>query len=218
MSRRAVLKEQRREAVREQILDATRRVVLERGVSGLTLSAVAKELELTKAALYYYFASKEDLVFELVYQAHADHAEAVGAAVAATSTGAGAVEALIRATSAYFSDHMGALRLAFMAPQVGPHLRMKPEALERVRPFNELLFGAVAERIRLDQEAGRIPAAVDGRRLAFVAHTSVLGMMMMEGLVELADDPLIHSHGAMVDELVASFTCRLAQGRPPEAS
>ncbi|MCO4762069.1 MAG: TetR/AcrR family transcriptional regulator [Myxococcales bacterium] len=210
MNRRATLKQQRRELVRTQILDATQHVVLRAGIGGLTLTAVAKELQLTKAALYYYFASKDALLLELVYRAHAEHAEMVGEAVAKATSGADAVEALIRSTTAWFGDNKDALRLAFLAPQLGPLVPTPPEQLERMRPLNELIFGAVQRRIAADQKLQRIPAHIDGRRLAFVAYTSVLGMLTMEGLVERSDDPLVHSRKAMTDELVEAFVGRLA--------
>ena len=54
-------RERRRDQVREEILDATRSVLLQRGLTGLTLAAVAKEVQLTKAALYHYYPSKEAL-------------------------------------------------------------------------------------------------------------------------------------------------------------
>ncbi len=62
------------------------------------------------------------------------------------------------------------------------------------------MYGAVAEKIRNDQAAGRIPPDIDGRRLAFLAYTSVMGMLTLEGLIEAAHDaPLLHTHTAMVD-------------------
>ncbi len=49
-----------------------------------------------------------------------------------------------------------------------------------------------------------------GAGAAFLAHVSVIGMLTVEGLVEVADTaPLIHSHGAMIDELVRTFTAGL---------
>jgi AcrR family transcriptional regulator len=212
MDRRNTLKERRQEQVREEILGAARRVLLSRGLPGLTLAAVARELQLTKAALYYYFASKEALVFELVYLDLASHAEAVGNAVANAASGADAVEALIRASSEHYGNRMDELRLAYLVPQVGTAAatRFDSAMLERIRPFNDRMYGVVADKIRQDQQAARIGRSIDGRRLAFLAHTSVLGMLTVEGLVEVADDAaLIHSRDAMVDELVRIFTARL---------
>jgi AcrR family transcriptional regulator len=204
--------ERRREQARTEILDATRRVLLDRGLAGLTLAAVARELQLTKAALYYYFDSKDALVAELIYLGLEGHAELVGSAIEQTTSGADALEALIRASAAHYGDRKDELRLSYLVPQVGNagSTRFGPEMLERVRPFNERIYGAVAARIASDQQAGSVSAGIDGRRLAFLAHTSVLGMLTVEGLVEVADDgPLIHSREAMVDELVSTFTARL---------
>lgn len=210
-SRRRARKERRRDEVREEILDASRKVILARGLGGFTLAAIARELQLTKAALYYYFASKEALVFELVFQGLERHAERVGKAVAKTRTGSDALEAMIREAAAYYGERKEELRLSYLVPQAGGAIpRFGPDMLERIRPLNDQIFGAVAERIAADVEAGRAPAGVDGRRLAFVAHTAVIGILTMEGLVEVADDgPLLHPRAAMIDELVASFTARL---------
>jgi AcrR family transcriptional regulator len=206
-------KERRQEQVREEILLAGRRVLLDKGFQGLTLAAVARELQLTKAALYYYFASKETLVFELVFLGLQSHANVVGDAICATTTGADALEALIRSSSDHYGTNRDQLRLAYLVPQVGmpSSTGFDSQMIERIRPFNDQIYGAVADRIRLDQEAGRIDASIDARRLAFLAHTSVLGMLMVEGLVDAADDvPLIHTRDKMVDELVRTFRTRVA--------
>jgi len=215
VARRPSLKHSRQERVREEILDAARRVLLDQGVAGMTLTAVARELGLTKAALYYYFASKEVLVFELIYLGLEGHATRVGDAVEATTSGVAAIEALIRTAAEDYGARMDDLRLAYLMPQVGAAgaARMSPDMLERIRPFNERMYGAAAAKIAEDQRAGTVPAGLDGRRLAFLAHTSVLGMLTVEGVVERADPaPLIHTRAAMVDELVATFTARLAGG------
>lgn len=212
MEAREARKQRRREQVREEILDATRRVLLSRGIAGLTLAAVARELQLTKAALYHYFASKEALVFEMIYLGLEGHAAVVSEAIATSTTGADALEALIRASAAHYGTHRDDLRLAYLVPQVGggSAVQLDAEQLARIRPFNARMYGAVAAKIAADQERGRIAASIDGRRLAFVAHMAVLGMLTMEGIAELAGDPLLHAHGAMVDELVQTFRARLA--------
>lgn len=212
MDPRETRKQRRREQVREDILDAARKVLLGRGLPGLTLAAVARELRLTKAALYHYFASKEALVFELIYGSLERHAAVVGSAVADATSGPEALEALIRASSDHYASRKDQLRMAYLVPQVGTasSARFTPEMLERIRPFNNQMYGAVGAKIRADQDAGRIDPSIDGRRLAFLAHTSVIGMLTVEGLVEVADDsPLIHTREALIDELVRSFTARL---------
>lgn len=207
-------KERRREQVREEILDAARAVLLEKGIAGFTLAAVARQLELTKAALYHYFPNKDALVFELIFQGLAAHTEVVEAAVLAADSGADALAALIRASAEHYATRKDELRLAYLVPQVGTAgaATPNPDELARIRPFNDRMYGSVADKIAADQKKKRIAKKLDGRRLAFLAHTSVIGMLTVEGLVEVADTaPLIHRRDAMVDELVATFTARLAK-------
>ena len=214
MDRRTAIKKRRQEQVRVEILDAARRVLLSRGLGGLTLTAVAHELELTKAALYHYFASKEALVSELIYLSLESHAQIVGDAVADSTSGTSAIEALIRTAADHYGSRKDELRLSYLIPQVGTSAvtRFGPDMLARIRPFNERMYGAVADKIHQDQLAGQIAQDIDGRRLAFLAHMSVLGMLTVEGLVETADEaPLIHSHDVMVEELVRTFSARLAK-------
>ena len=64
---RTARRERRRNRSREEILTAARTVLLREGIAGITLDAVAKEVGVSKTALYYYFPSKDALLFELVY-------------------------------------------------------------------------------------------------------------------------------------------------------
>lgn len=209
---RSSRKARRREQVREEILEAAGEVVLAKGLNGLTLAAVARELGLTKPALYHYFASKEALVFELVFSSIESHAEFVAAALAESEDAADALERLIRSTAEYYADNLDDLRLSYLVPQVGlaSAMQFTDEMLARIRPFNDMVYGPVAEHIRFEQHAGAVAKSLDGRRLAFLAHTAVLGVLTVEGLVDVADDaPLVHAHEAMIDELVATFRARL---------
>jgi AcrR family transcriptional regulator len=212
MEPRKIRKERRQKQVREEILAAARSVLLDKGLAGLTLVAVARRLQLTKAALYYYFPSKDALAFELIHRGLATHADVVEAAVRDAASGADAIEALIRASFAHYSARRDELRLAYLVPQVGTGgaRRMSAEELARIRPFNDRMYGTVGNKIAADQRAGRVAGDVDGRRLAFLAHMAVLGVLVIEGVVEVADSaPLIHSQRDMVDELVRTFRARL---------
>lgn len=212
MDRRELRRKRKQDQVREEILSAASRVLLEQGLGKLTLVAVARELQLSKAALYHYFASKKKLVFELMFRSLERHCSFVEAEVSKTSSGADALEALLRSAAAYYKEHPDEYRLAYLVPQTATKgaVALEAEDLERIRPINDRIFGSVAEKIRQDQAAGKVAQSIDGRRLAFVAHTSVLGIVTIEGLVKAAKDtPLMHTEQAMVNELVLSFRARL---------
>jgi TetR/AcrR family transcriptional regulator len=53
------------EATRERILAAAEKVFAEKGYDGARIDEIAREAEVNKALIYYYFESKEDLLNEL---------------------------------------------------------------------------------------------------------------------------------------------------------
>ena len=215
MDARTARLERRRDQAREEILAATREVLLEGGVGALTLAAVARRVGLTKAALYYYFPSKEALAFELMVRYHVAEVEVIEAAVARAKGGTEAVEALVRSVADYYAERMDEFRLSYMQRQMQRRsdAGIDSQIVERIRPLNDRLYRRTAELVLQDQERGRANAAVDGRRLAFVAHMSVIGVLAMEAYIDsIGDAPLVHSHAAMVEELVQSFRARLAPG------
>lgn len=59
--RRAREKAQRK----DQILAATREILFENGLAGLSVNQIAKRAELSPSALYTYFKNKEDIIFTL---------------------------------------------------------------------------------------------------------------------------------------------------------
>jgi AcrR family transcriptional regulator len=60
-----------RGSTRERILDVALELFLEQGYEKTSLREIADRLGVTKAALYYHFASKEDILLELHLRLHA---------------------------------------------------------------------------------------------------------------------------------------------------
>jgi AcrR family transcriptional regulator len=64
-------------STRERILDVALELFNEQGYDGTSLRQIAERLGLTKAALYYHFKSKEDILLELHLRVHALGREAL---------------------------------------------------------------------------------------------------------------------------------------------
>ncbi|MFG2651651.1 TetR/AcrR family transcriptional regulator [Streptomyces sp. NPDC048436] len=71
------LRERRRRAATQEILDAAESHITEHGPHALSLRAVARSLGMTVQALYHYFPSRDSLVTALVTKAYDDLADAV---------------------------------------------------------------------------------------------------------------------------------------------
>jgi AcrR family transcriptional regulator len=198
---RLARQERRRARSREEILDAARKVLLRSGVAAMTLEAVASEAGISKTGLYYYFSSKDVLVFELVFSTLEGHAQAVQAAVANAETGGEALGAIVRETVHAFTAQMDDFRLAFMFGQVAGSagIQWSAEQFARIRPLNAMIFSGAVALIEKGQAVG---GEIEPRLLAFLAYLSAIGLLTMKGMVEAQGDPLVYSD----ENLINGFT------------
>jgi AcrR family transcriptional regulator len=198
---RRARQQRKRDRSRDDILAAARVVLLRDGLAAVTLEAVAREAGMSKTGLYYYFASKEALVFELVFVVWEGHAEQVRVGVEAVESGPAALTAVIRSTVETYSPQMDDFRLAFLLGQVSSGLQLAPEQFERIRPLNDMLLARTAHMLAEEGER----SIVEPRLLAFLAFVSAIGLLTMKGLVESQGDPLVYSDEQMIDGLGKIF-------------
>ncbi len=215
--KRLARRERRRDRSREEILEAARRVLLNKGVGGTTVDAVAREAGLTKTALYYYFPSKDALLFELMYGVLQTHAQAVHDAVEDAADGAAALGTLIRTSVTEFAPRLDDFRLAFLQGQVASpgSVHFDEAQFARIRPLNDLWLKGTATKLAESGRAGTKSAAgVEPRLMAFLAYLSALGLLTMKGMVESVDDPLVYSDDQLIDGFARIFA---AAARPAKA-
>jgi AcrR family transcriptional regulator len=74
------MRERYRAQVRQEVKETALRQLAEAGPGGLSISAIGKQLGVSGPALYRYFASRDDLLTELVIDAYHDLANALAAA------------------------------------------------------------------------------------------------------------------------------------------
>ncbi len=188
-------------------MDAARRVVLRHGIAATTLDAVAREVGLTKAALYYYYPSKDALLFELGFGAIEAQSRAVHDAVARAGDGGDALRAIIRETVQTYASRLDDFRLMYLHAQVaGPGaVRVDREQLARIRPLNDLAFGGAAKLLAEEWKRKRGRAGVEPRLMAFLAHLAAIGLLTMKGMVENLDDPLLYSDEQLIEGFARIF-------------
>jgi AcrR family transcriptional regulator len=204
---RRARRERRRDRSRAEILDAARKVLLRSGVAAMTLEAVAQEAGMSKTGLYYYFPSKDALVFELVFGVIEAQARTVHDAVEKASDGAHALGAVIRETIRTFAPRLDDFRLAFLFGQVAGAgaVSLNAEQFARLRPLNDLLLAGVATRLREERKRRTDRGRVEPRLLAFLAYLAAIGVLTVKGLVEQLDDPLLFSDEQLIEGLEQVF-------------
>jgi len=207
VSPRIARRERRRERSREEIVEAARRVLLKNGIAATTLEAIAQEVGLTKAALYYYYPSKDALFFEVMFGVLDAQTTAVQDAVATATNGGQALRSIIRETVRCFGSQLDDFRLVYLQSQVVTPgtVRITPEQFARIRPLNDRLYSGAARLLTEDGKTGRGGAPVEPRLMAFLAGAAALGLLTMKGLVESFGDPLLYSDEMLVDGLARIF-------------
>jgi AcrR family transcriptional regulator len=200
-------RERRRDRSRAEILEAARRVLFRRGVAATTLNAVAKEVGVSKTALYYYFPSKDALLFEIVFRSLETQARAVHDAVEKTKDGGEALGAIVRETVHAFAPRPDDFRVAFLHGQVaGPGaVHWDEQQFARIRPLNDLLFAGAAERLQGNGGKGSGRAQVEPRLMAFLAYLAAVGLLTMKGMVESLEDPLAYSDQQLIEGFARVF-------------
>lgn len=204
---RIARRERRRERSREEIADAARRVLLRNGIAATTLDAIANEVGLTKAALYYYYPSKDALLFEIMFDTVEREARAIHDGVAQAKDGGEALRAIVRETVVSLGSRIDDFRLAMLHPQVAAPgaIRIGKEQLARIRPLNDLAYKGAAKLLSEEWKQGRGRAGVDPRLMVFLANVAALGILTMKGLVESFGDPLLYSDEQLIDALARIF-------------
>ena len=209
---RLARRERRRSRSREEILDAARRVLLKKGIAATTLDAVAREVGLSKAALYYYFPSKDALFFELIFEILESHARAVHDSVASASNGADALRAIVRESTNAYAQRLDDFRLAFLHGQVAGQgaVHFDQQQFARIRPLNELWFAGAEQKLGKERRTRRGRANVEPRLMAFLAYLAAIGLLTMKGMVESVHDPLLYSDDQIVEAFARVFAAAAA--------
>lgn len=182
-------------------------MLLRDGIAATTLDAVAKEVGLTKAALYYYYPSKDALLFEIMFKNLEMQSRAIHDAVAKATNGGEALGAIVRETVRSFACRLDDFRLTFLHAQVAKpgSVKVPSRGFEQIRPLNELAYAGTAKLLADDRKKGRGRARVEPRLMAFLAGAAAIGILTMKGMVESVDDPLLYSDDELTEGLAQIF-------------
>ena len=149
-----------------QIKQTARRVLVEHGVDGLALRAVAREMGMSAPAIYRYFASREDLVENVVadlYDELCDVLEAARDATVPAATGVQLMQ-LSRAFRTWAITHRPEFGLLFGSAGEGVLPEDVHDYGERPSQLGAARFGAVfaalVSRLYLEQSFP-VPAEAD---------------------------------------------------------
>lgn len=151
---------------REKIVTAAARVFNRRGFAAVTMAEVASEAETFAGSLYYYFASKDDLVEEVLNLGIAQLAETVIATVTHLPPALSAIERLRTAIKAHFFaalEHdefvMAYWKIADQVPDA-----IRARQIEKQKAYGRFWHGL----IEAGQAEGAVRSDIDARYISLI--------------------------------------------------
>lgn len=136
-----------RDEKREAVLRIAVQLFLEQGYHRATLNDVAERLNITKPALYNYFRSKEDILFECWALGQEQVDEIIAVINESGEDGLGKLRALVRAYAATMATDFGASMVRFNPRDLSPDNEKTVRAAKRGidRTFRRYIADGVAD-------------------------------------------------------------------------
>lgn len=174
--RRAREKAQRK----EQILAATREMLFEKGLDGLSVNQIAKRAELSPSALYTYFKNKEEILFTLAQEGLERLSQFMGRAMETSDSPRRRLEQLSRAYwdfSLEETDYFNVITYFLTSPKALLPDGLKSIAHEKARIGLDLAAAAIEEGI----ESGAFKK-VDMQKAVFNIWANLNGVIQLRKL------------------------------------
>ena len=173
--RRLERKERRHVHRRRVILDAAREILAREGIQNFSVNGVARSADVSKPAVYYYFESKEELIFELAVDAELEEASKIEEALRDEQHGVGVLEVMLKAYVAHYLSDLDRFRLRYVWPQVlGISNRLlQAESHRRSREVDAW----VSKRLERERAQGRLTPGADVMQLTRLARVMAHGIV-----------------------------------------
>lgn len=192
--------------MRDLILRTTRTLMAEHGTAGLSIRLIAREVDLSPAALYHYFPNLDALITALIVAGYRDLADTLEAAAAASS-GLAALDAIARAYRAWALSRPTDFQLLFGTPIPG-YVAPQEQTVPAVVAVHTAIMRAVALALR--SGLLRVPSAFAHTPPAMGAHIDAL---IADGRFPITPSELLAGfsfqawmHGAVMLELMGHTT------------
>lgn len=197
---------------RDDVVAAAFRVLAKEDVGGFTLDAVAREAGMSRPALLHHFHSKDALVGAVSGRIARAEVENNLAHIERTESAEDALLALLDALVGFHRKDFVMFRAHYILPQL---LGMDDESLRReVYPVATALFDAIDLRILREQQAGKLEASFEPRRLSVFVWTLAMGISFRGSLLAKTGSKASTSLDPLLDEARRAIRDTLAARRP----
>jgi AcrR family transcriptional regulator len=198
--------DERREARREQILDAARACVQEYGLEAVSMEMIIARSGLSTGAVYGYFKGKDDIISAVVTEGTA----AMGRQLLPILRNPDPpplpefIDQLLRTVTEFGQDKRDGIDRLLAAIHGWSHSQSTPELRATTRAAYRGQRELAADTVRRWQEAGTFDAGADPEAVAQLLQSIILGFVAQRALAGDAD---AQAHVAALDALTKAEGC-----------
>jgi AcrR family transcriptional regulator len=173
--RRQARKAQRHSERRLLIMHSARDLLVSRGTENFTVADVAQVSQLSKPAVYYYFDSKEALVFDLAIESLQSEFNILSESVHAAKSGVESLVDLVRTRVDFFLNDMNAFRVLHVwAPAMGLQRRLSQSNTSKQI---SALLNLISHHLSTEKTAGNRATRPDAQQLPQMAWALSQGIL-----------------------------------------
>lgn len=179
--------------IREKILAATSRLLEARSFAHISLAEIAKAAGISKGTLYYYYNSKEALLFDIVEQYMSRLAYRLESWITDKSKDTSYRRLLRYAFQCGIYDQSGNLRLHLLAAAVAGDDSLREKLLQKYAYFHQVLAAHIHAR----------RPGVDAGDVAWMVLTMMDGLLMQNQLQnpDFSVDDAIENAVALIEKI-----------------
>jgi AcrR family transcriptional regulator len=206
--------DERREARREQVLEAARACLEEHGLEAVSMEMIIARSGLSTGAVYGYFKGKEQIINAAVIEGTAEMAKELAPVftIPEPPPFPEFVEQLLRAVTGFGRHKQGDIDRLAVSIHGWSHSQSDPELKVATRASYSGLRRTFLDAVRRGQAAGTFDATADPEGMAELLTSITLGFVAQRALAGSAD---VTAHVAALKALTnRSAVDRIASGSP----
>jgi TetR/AcrR family transcriptional regulator, transcriptional repressor of aconitase len=204
--------DERREARREQILEAARACLQEHGLEAVSMEMIIARSGLSTGAVYGYFKGKDQIIKAMV----TDGTAAMGRQLAPVLTNPEPpplpqfAEQMLRTIADFGQDKPGGIDRLLVSLHGWSHSQSDPELKTATRAAYRRLRELFADTVRRWQAAGTLDPGADPGGVAQLLESIMLGFVAQRALAGDAD---VQAHASALDALTRRCPAGLPDSR-----
>ena len=202
-------KEREKQQRRSDIIDAAEKRFFAKGLDGVSMDEIARDLELSKPTIYLYFKNKESLFLAVVMRGMLVLKGMFEKAVAGETTGLGKAHAFARAFFEFARDNRESYQVLTAARSPSFIASVRSGNVEGARDFGNTsleMISLLVDAIKLGQADGTIRKDVVPLEAAIFMSMACEGAFQMtpewEMLLKMNDLPVDRYYSHAIDVLV----------------